>query len=244
MNTTSPRTIDAATAASRLRALTRSGFGRGLPRREADRYILLHAVSAVLGDDETLDEKAFTVRIADWLSEAGERLETDAVTLRRALVDEGFVARDGRGRAYRRSKEYERRFVIAGEGDEPAALAAERCVACRPDAPRVEDAEARSLLKELPGWSIEVKDGVPRLSRSFMFPDFQQALTFADRVGETAEAEDHHPELLVTWGRVTVGWWTHAIGGLHRNDFVMAAKTSALFGIAGGTRRKGGKARA
>jgi 4a-hydroxytetrahydrobiopterin dehydratase len=244
MHTTSPRTIDAATAASRLRALTKSGFGRGLPRREADRYILLHAVSDVLGDDETLDEKAFTVRIKDWLADAGARLETDAVTLRRALVDDGFVARDGRGKAYRRSRAYERRFVIAAEGGGKAALAGERCVACRADAPRVEDAEARTLLKDLPGWSIEVQGGVPRLSRVFTFPDVRGALDFADRVGDAAEAEDHHPELLVTWGRVTVGWWTHAIGGLHRNDFVMAAKTSDLYVAAGGTRRKGGKDRA
>lgn len=239
MKTTLPRTIDAATAASRLRALLKSGFGPGLPRREADRYILLHAVADVLGDGETLDEKAFTVRVAGWLADAGDRLETDAVTLRRALVDDGFVERDGRGKAYRRSRAYERRVVFEAGGS-PGALAGEKCVACRADAPRISDGDAQGLLKNLPGWSIAVVDDVPRLTRSFTFADFKSALAFADRVGAAAEAEGHHPELLVTWGRVTVGWWTHAIGGLHRNDFVMAAKTSALFEAGKGA----GKARA
>jgi 4a-hydroxytetrahydrobiopterin dehydratase len=72
-------------------------------------------------------------------------------------------------------------------------------------------------------------DGVKRLRRSFAFEDFAQALAFATRVGAAAEQEGHHPALLIEWGRVTVDWWTHAIGGLHRNDFVMAAKTDELF---------------
>ena len=115
MTTEAPREIDATTVASRLRALLKSGFGPGLPRREADRFILLHAVSSALGDDETLDERAFTDRLTGWLAEHGARLETDAVTLRRALVDDGFVERDGRGHAYRRSRAHERRFVFPSE---------------------------------------------------------------------------------------------------------------------------------
>ena len=112
MTTEAPREIDATTVASRLRALLRSGFGPGLPRREADRFILLHAVSSALGEGETLDERAFTLRLTAWLAEHGARLETDAVTLRRALVDDGFVERDGRGHAYRRSRAHERRVVF------------------------------------------------------------------------------------------------------------------------------------
>jgi 4a-hydroxytetrahydrobiopterin dehydratase len=67
--------------------------------------------------------------------------------------------------------------------------------------------------------------GIPRLERVFEFPDFARALTFTNRVGALAEAEGHHPALLTEWGKVTVTWWTHAIRGLHRNDFVMAART-------------------
>ena len=51
-----------------------------------------------------------------------------------------------------------------------------------------------------------------------------------DEIAELAEKEGHHPALLTEWGRTTVTWWTHKIKGLHRNDFVMAAKTDELFG--------------
>jgi 4a-hydroxytetrahydrobiopterin dehydratase len=107
---------------------------------------------------------------------------------------------------------------------------AKHCVPCRAGDPPIEDAEARMLLTDLPGWTIGTVDGIPRLTRTFTFPDFKSALAFADRVGAEADREDHHPELVVTWGKVTVGWWTHAIRGLHRNDFIMAGKTSELAG--------------
>jgi pterin-4a-carbinolamine dehydratase len=64
--------------------------------------------------------------------------------------------------------------------------------------------------------------------RAFEFPSFADALAFTNRVGALAEKEGHHPALLTEWGRVTVTWWTHKIRGLHRNDFIMAAKTDAL----------------
>ena len=107
-------------------------------------------------------------------------------------------------------------------------LAAERCVACRPDAPRVTEAEIAELGREIPDWRVVERDGIARLERVFRWPDFAAALAFTNRVGAVAEDEGHHPALLTEWGRVTVTWWTHAIGGLHRNDFVMAAKTDAL----------------
>jgi 4a-hydroxytetrahydrobiopterin dehydratase len=109
-----------------------------------------------------------------------------------------------------------------------SALTAERCVACRPDSPRVTEAEAALLRMEIPGWQLVERDGILRLERVFRFRDFADALAFTTRVGALAEAEGHHPALLTEWGRVTVQWWTHAIGGLHRNDFIMAAKTDAL----------------
>jgi 4a-hydroxytetrahydrobiopterin dehydratase len=110
------------------------------------------------------------------------------------------------------------------------ALTAERCVACRRDAPTVTDAEGAALHREVPDWELVEVDGVKRLRRVFAFDDFAQALDFTDTVGALAEAGGHHPALLTEWGRVTVSWWTHKIRGLHRNDFIMAAKTDQLYG--------------
>lgn len=109
-----------------------------------------------------------------------------------------------------------------------SSLAAERCVACRPDAPAVGDAEIAALRSQIPDWRVIERDGIRRLERVFTFPDFAQALAFTNWVGALAEAEGHHPALLTEWGRVTVTWWTHAIHGLHRNDFVMAAKSDGV----------------
>jgi 4a-hydroxytetrahydrobiopterin dehydratase len=110
-----------------------------------------------------------------------------------------------------------------------SALTAERCVACRRDAPTVTDEDVRELKPQIPEWQLVDVDGVPRLRRVFAFDDFAQALAFTERVGAAAEQEGHHPALLTEWGRVTVEWWTHKIRGLHRNDFIMAAKTDELF---------------
>ncbi len=107
-------------------------------------------------------------------------------------------------------------------------LVSERCVACRRDAPRVTDEEAVALTPLIPDWEWQEHVGVPRLVRTFRVPNFREALLFTQRVGELAEAEGHHPALLTEWGKVTVSWWTHKIRGLHRNDYIMAAKTDAL----------------
>jgi 4a-hydroxytetrahydrobiopterin dehydratase len=107
-------------------------------------------------------------------------------------------------------------------------LAEMKCVACRRDAPTVTDAEIAELHAQVPAWDIVEVDGVKRLTRVFPFENFVQALEFSTTVGELAEEEGHHPALLTEWGRTTVTWWTHKIRGLHRNDFVMAAKTDRL----------------
>jgi 4a-hydroxytetrahydrobiopterin dehydratase len=109
-------------------------------------------------------------------------------------------------------------------------LAGERCVPCRGGVPPLAGEEIAELRPQVPEWRVVERDGVPRLERVFRFPDFASALAFTNRVGALAEEEGHHPSLLTEWGRVTVGWWTHAIGGLHRNDFVMAARTDAIHG--------------
>jgi 4a-hydroxytetrahydrobiopterin dehydratase len=103
------------------------------------------------------------------------------------------------------------------------------CVACRKDAPQVTDNEIAEFRGQVPDWEIVEIDGIRRLRRAFSVDDFVQALAFTNKIGQLAEAEAHHPAVLTEWGRTTVTWWTHKIKGLHRNDFVMAAKTDQLF---------------
>jgi len=104
-----------------------------------------------------------------------------------------------------------------------------RCIPCRAGDPSLGREESDAYLRQVPEWSLVEREGIQRLERVFRFKDFAQALEFTNRVGALAEAEDHHPALLTEWGRVTVTWWTHAVGGLHRNDFIMAAKTGELY---------------
>jgi 4a-hydroxytetrahydrobiopterin dehydratase len=101
-------------------------------------------------------------------------------------------------------------------------------VPCRRETPPATDAEILELRAQVPDWELVEVTGVKRLRRSFSFDDFAGALAFANRIGAVAEAEGHHPLLRIEWGRATVEWWTHSIGGLHRNDFVMAAKTEEI----------------
>ena len=108
-------------------------------------------------------------------------------------------------------------------------LAREKCVACRRDSPRVTDEEIAELHPVVSEWRLTEDDGIKRLDRTFKLGNFAEAITFADRVGEEAEAEGHHPRLIVEWGRVNVAWWTHKIRGLHRNDFVMSARTDDIY---------------
>jgi 4a-hydroxytetrahydrobiopterin dehydratase len=89
--------------------------------------------------------------------------------------------------------------------------------------------EIRELAREIPEWKVVEREGIKRLEREFRFRNFSAALAFTVQVGELAEAEDHHPALLTEWGRVTATWWAHRIGGLHRNDFIMAAKTDDVY---------------
>ncbi len=103
-----------------------------------------------------------------------------------------------------------------------------KCVACRGDEPQATEAEIAAWKPEVPDWEIVERDGINRLERTFRFKNFAEALAFVNRVGALAEAEDHHPLIAFTWGRVTVTWWTHKIKGLHRNDFIMAAKTDQV----------------
>ena len=81
----------------------------------------------------------------------------------------------------------------------------------------------------VPNWQVVEYSGIHQLERIFSFNDFNQALSFTMKVGILAEAEAHHPSITTEWGKVTVTWWTHKVKGLHKNDFIMAAKTDVAY---------------
>ena len=103
-------------------------------------------------------------------------------------------------------------------------LRAKHCVPCEGGVPKLDDARVASLLREVPGW--EVHDH--QLHRTFTFRDFVTAMRFRKRMADAAEAEGHHPDFSVHYRRVDVSVWTHAIGGLSENDFILAAKITPL----------------
>jgi 4a-hydroxytetrahydrobiopterin dehydratase len=107
-------------------------------------------------------------------------------------------------------------------------LTQQTCVPCRGGVPPLTAGELALLLPEVPDWTLGEQDSVQRIQRDFRFKDFRGAMEFAVRVGELAEREQHHPELHVGWGHVTVELWTHKIRGLHQNDFIMAAKIDEI----------------
>jgi 4a-hydroxytetrahydrobiopterin dehydratase len=109
---------------------------------------------------------------------------------------------------------------------DPGALASRTCVPCRGGASTLPEEKVETLLRELKGeW--RVLEG-KRLEREFRFKNFRRAMSFAQAIGAIAEEQEHHPDLCLGWGYVRVSLFTHAIGGLHENDFIMAAKIDLL----------------
>lgn len=108
-------------------------------------------------------------------------------------------------------------------------LADQACEACNPNATKLTDDEIHELLPEIGDWQLNMVDAIPHLSRVYRFPDFAKALEFTNHVGAIAEEVGHHPALTTEWGRVTVEWWSHEIGGLHKTDFILAARTDDCF---------------
>lgn len=106
------------------------------------------------------------------------------------------------------------------------SLTDKKCVPCEGGVEPLSAAQATTLLKETPEW--KVSGDIKKISRSFSFKNFAQALAFANKVGAIAEEEGHHPDLHVEWGRVTVELSTHSIGGLSVNDFILAAKIDEI----------------
>jgi 4a-hydroxytetrahydrobiopterin dehydratase len=107
-----------------------------------------------------------------------------------------------------------------------SALHKEDCVPCQGGVPPLDAGEIDALLPEVPGWHLAAEP--PHILRRWTFPDFQTALDFVTAVGGVAEAAGHHPDITFGWGYAEVSLYTHAIKGLQRADFVLAAKIDAL----------------
>jgi len=103
------------------------------------------------------------------------------------------------------------------------------CEACRLDAPSLCNQEIKELLQQIPSWMVNEEDGLRKLICSFAFLSYKESISFTNKVANLAEEEDHHPEIILEWGKVTVLWWSHKIKGLHMNDFICASKTDKLY---------------
>ena len=108
----------------------------------------------------------------------------------------------------------------------PEDLASQTCVPCRGGVPPLKGAELQQILQQVPQWKVINEHHV---TRAFTFPDFKLALAFVNRVGEVAEQQGHHPDILLTWGKAEITLWTHKIDGLTRSDLIMAAKIDQLY---------------
>jgi 4a-hydroxytetrahydrobiopterin dehydratase len=108
------------------------------------------------------------------------------------------------------------------------ALAEKECASCKGDVPRLKGKELAKLAKELKGgWKVV---RAHHLEKEYKFKDFRQALDFTNQVGELAEAQGHHPDIYLAWGKVKLTMWTHSVDGLTEGDFVFAAKVDRLPG--------------
>ena len=112
------------------------------------------------------------------------------------------------------------------------ALATKMCVPCEGGDKPLAPTAAEAYLVQVPGWRLRSGETL-KIARKLKFKDFAGAMKFVDRVAELAESEGHHPDICVSWNRVTLELVTHAIDGLSENDFIMAAKVNALYGALG-----------
>lgn len=105
-------------------------------------------------------------------------------------------------------------------------FAAKKCVPCEGGVPVLTPKQVANFLTEIPGWEADAASR--KITRKWKFKDFRKAMAFVNKVAELAEAEGHHPDIHVSYSRVTLELFTHAVGGLSENDFILAAKINAL----------------
>jgi 4a-hydroxytetrahydrobiopterin dehydratase len=109
-------------------------------------------------------------------------------------------------------------------------LTQRHCVRCEPGTPPLSSHEVGHLLEQVHGWTVEDVDGHMQLTKQYKVKGFMPAVEIVNTIAPIAEAEGHHPDLLVSWGSATVNLWTHAAGGLTDNDFILAAKIDQALG--------------
>lgn len=100
---------------------------------------------------------------------------------------------------------------------------------CTPADSPITAKEMEELRHDLPAWECIVDNGATHLRHEYKFANYDEVILFVNKVAELAQAEEHHPRMTVEWKKVMVEWWTHALNGLHRNDFIMAAKTDLIY---------------
>ena len=105
------------------------------------------------------------------------------------------------------------------------SLADQHCVPCRGGVPPLKGEALLKMHTQITGWTVVDEH---HLIKDYRFPDFRTALDFVNKIGEIAEAEGHHPDLYLAWGKVQVKTWTHKIDGLTESDFILAAKIDAI----------------
>jgi len=106
-------------------------------------------------------------------------------------------------------------------------LSSQSCEACQIDAPKVPQDQIQILLSEIKGWVL-IEEPINKIKKIFSFKNYKDSVDFSNKVASLADDEDHHPQIVLEWGKVTVIWWSHKIEGLHKNDFICAAKTDKL----------------
>lgn len=106
------------------------------------------------------------------------------------------------------------------------SLIHKHCVPCEGGVPTLTRGQAEDFLKEVPGWKLS--EDTIKIEKQYKFKDFREAMAFVNKVAEIANAEDHHPDILIKYSKVTLTLWTHVIGGLSENDFIVAAKVDAM----------------
>lgn len=106
------------------------------------------------------------------------------------------------------------------------SLSEKTCVPCRGGIPPIDKAKAEEMLSAIPGWRLSADAAM--LKKKYEFKNFKQALNFVNKVGALAESEGHHPDIALGWGYCDLNLYTHKIGGLHENDFILAAKINEI----------------
>ncbi|EPJ54101.1 MAG: hypothetical protein OFPI_07680 [Osedax symbiont Rs2] len=109
------------------------------------------------------------------------------------------------------------------------ALSKQNCTACDASAKLLSTSGIAALMPRIAGWELLEDSGIKKLNRKFSTNNYAQSVAFSNAVAELAQSVNHHPQIVLEYGSVTVIWWSHNIQGLHKNDFIMAAKTSELF---------------